>query len=248
MELNNNFSKIFRSTPILGMLHLAGSDPVERALEELNRYEKEGLDGAIVENYHGSTDDVVNVLEKIRRHGTDIVIGINILPNEFHKSIPLAGKYEAGFVQLDHVAGRYVRGELDYYSYCRFRKEYPDIVVLGGVWPKYYTPMASSDLEEDLRTGMERAEAIVVTGKKTGQRTPTDKIKQYRSIIGNHPLIVGSGLTAQNAYEKLCIADGAIVGTYFKFGNDTINMVDPKKVRELMAEVKKARKYKESSF
>ena len=130
---------------------------------------------------------------------------------------------------------------------------------MGGVWPKYYTPVKGSVLEDDLRIGMERCDAIVVTGSGTGKETPLDKIKKFREILSssicsahqtydkdcrlcnsriNFPLIVGAGLTIDNAHEQLSIADGAIVGTAMKFDNNTMNKVDRSRVRDLMSIVK----------
>ncbi len=176
----------------------------------------------------------------------DLVIGVNILPNEFHFAFRLAGKYDAQFIQLDYVAGKYDKGELNFSAYSRMKENFPDIVVLGGVWPKYYTPVKYSDLETDVITGMERAEAIVVTGDGTGLETPYDKIERFREIMGDHPLVIGAGLTPQNAYRQLCIADGAIVGTCFKVGDQTNNIVDRLKVRDFMSVVKEARLYQEN--
>jgi predicted TIM-barrel enzyme len=42
---------------IIGMIHLSSIIPVERAIEEVKIYEDCGLQGIIVENYHGSTQD-----------------------------------------------------------------------------------------------------------------------------------------------------------------------------------------------
>ncbi len=61
----NKFRALFHNTPIIGMIHLAGNDPVKRALEEIAIYEEEGVDGVIVENYHGSKMDVVKTLEEL---------------------------------------------------------------------------------------------------------------------------------------------------------------------------------------
>ena len=56
-----DFSNVFQlEKPIIGMIHLAGrdsSEKVERALDEIVIYEEEGLDGVIIEDYHGSPDD-----------------------------------------------------------------------------------------------------------------------------------------------------------------------------------------------
>ena len=51
MKLQDIFNN---SKPIIGMIHLAGDtqkEKVSRALEELELYEQEGVDGAIIENY-----------------------------------------------------------------------------------------------------------------------------------------------------------------------------------------------------
>ncbi|MGM0582984.1 MAG: BtpA/SgcQ family protein [Bacteroidota bacterium] len=239
MELSNSYDKVFGKIPILGMIHLAGQNPVRRALEELALFEEEGIDGAIIENYHGSVEDVIGTLEETHRR--KLAIGINILPNEFYIALPLAKEYGADFVQLDHVAGIYRSGQLNYENYRKLKQ--PETIVLGGVWPKYYEPIKGSDLERDLKEGMERAEAIVVTGAGTGQETPLDKIRKYREIIGDHPLVVGAGLTPDNAYEQLCISNGAIVGTSLKIDDNTYNPMDRQKIRDFMSVVKEARNY-----
>lgn len=242
MQLNTNFKQVFEVLPVLGMIHLSGDDPVKNALEELSIFEEEGITGAIIENYHGSVDDVVETLKRIQE--TKLVIGVNILPNEFDQSFSLASKYGADFIQLDHVAGNYIEGKLDFIFYKLFKEEYPEIHVLGGVWPKYYKPKTGSVLEHDLRKGIERAEAIVVTGEGTGKETPLEKIKKFKQTIDNHPLIVGAGLTPENAFEQLSIADGAIVGSCLKQNNSTYMPIDRDRVKELMTIVREVRKLK----
>ena len=170
---------------------------------------------------------------------------MNVLPNEF-QSLPLAQRYGADFVQLDQVAGTYNSGQLDFASYEKVKNQHPEIIVLGGVWPKYYHPIEGSDLETDLRNGIQRAEAIVVTGAGTGKETPFDKIKKFREIIGEHPLVVGAGLTPDNAYEQLCISNGAIVGTSLKVDDNIYNPMDRQRVRDFMSVVREAREYQEN--
>ena len=225
------------------MIHLAGSEPVKRAMEEISIFEEEGINGAIIENYHGSVEDVVQTLKKTANTKPKIAIGVNVLPNEFEQSFTLSHKYRADFIQIDYIAGRYNSGEFDYDTYSSCKQRYPNIITLGGVWPKYYYPVEGSDLEVDLREAKTRAEAIVVTGAGTGMETPLKKIRKFREIIGGHPLVVGAGLTVDNAYEQLCISDGAIVGTYFKKGGDTQNPIDREKIRKFMSIVREARKY-----
>lgn len=169
MQLNSRYKQVFGRVPVLGMIHLAGEYPVRRAMEEIKIFEEEGVDGAIVENYHGSFEDVVETLKETQKRKTKVIIGVNVLPNEFDQALPLAQRYGADFVQLDQVAGTYTSGELDFLNYEIVKNQHPEIIVLGGVWPKYYQPVGGSDLVRDLRTGMQRAEAIVVTGTGTGK-------------------------------------------------------------------------------
>jgi uncharacterized protein len=246
MPLNEAYSTVFGTIPILGMIHLAGDSPVERALEEVTLFAEEGLDGVIVENYHARSSSVVSTaLRETVKLQTDLVIGINILPNNFGLAFSLARTYGAQFIQLDYVAGMYNGvGTVDYTRYREVRERNPGVMVLGGVWPKYHDPVTGSDLEADLKVGMGRAEAIVVTGAGTGKETPLDKLMRFRTTLGDHSLIVGAGLTPENAYDQLTIADGAIVGTCLKTDDDTHNPVDRGRVRDLMAVVNEVRTVK----
>ncbi len=241
MDYKTCYEKAFGVLPIFGMIHLAGDDPVRRALSEIALFEEEGINGGIIENYHGSVEDVVKVLEQTATSNLTLSIGVNILPNEFARAFLLAERYGAHFIQLDHVAGVYKNGSIDTSSYLPLRERHSNVFVFGGVWPKYYTPLAGSNLEIDLQTGMQRADAIVVTGAGTGKETPLEKIMRFREVLGDHPLIIGAGLTVANAYQQLSLADGAIVGTALKEGNETDNPIDRAKVRDLMDVVKEAR-------
>jgi predicted TIM-barrel enzyme len=244
------FQELFGNTPIIGMIHLAGNDPVKRALNELAIFEEEGIDGAIIENYHGSTEDVEETLKAISKQDHFITLGVNILANDYSDSFPLAAEYGADFIQIDNIAGTYTRGTRTYSVYSQLRQEHPDIVVLGGVWPKYYEPInpVKEQLRHDLLEGMQRSDAIVVTGEGTGKETPIEKIRYFREVLGDHPLIDGAGITPENAFEQLSICDGAIVGTYLKadgpYEPNTFNHLDRIKIRDLMDVVREVRKYK----
>ncbi len=233
----------FKNKPILGMIHLSGTDStikLERALVEIDILANEGVDGIIVENYHGSVEDVELVLSKIKDYRG--YIGINVLPNDYELALKLADKYNADFIQLDYVAGNYINATpIDIERFLSIRSEYSQVKVLGGVWPKYYRPVGDSILMKDIESAMKLADAIVVTGSGTGKETPFDKIKEFRETLGDFPLIIGAGLDSSNVAEQLSIADGAIVGSCFKPYKRTNEMIDKNLVKEFMDEVKKTR-------
>lgn len=242
----------FNKKEIIGMIHLSGPDVVQKAMDEIKIYEEEGLSGIIIENYHGSIDDIVDVLNYLIVIPTTMSVGINILPNEYNEAFDLCEKYDfIEFIQLDYVAGKYGKNiELDVSDYLVAGSQMGrHIDVFGGIWPKYYKPVDGSNLQDDIDIGLFLAEAIVVTGDSTGLETPLDKIKDFRfkmdntknlyTIVKNKPLIVGAGLTPLNVREQLEWAQGAIVGSAFKPNGRTNQMVDRDLVKTFMDEVRK---------
>lgn len=228
------------------MIHLYGNEQAaDYADKEINIFCEEGVDGFILENYHGSIANVREVLSWIDEIDEDIYKGVNILPNEITQAYELAAAYKLDFIQFDFVAGTYKGASgnkgFDWQTFIRFRERFPEIKILGGVWPKYYHPIEGSDLMSDIDDGKRNSDAIVVTGAGTGKETPLDKVKRFRKLAGDHPLIVGAGLTPGNVAEQLTHANGAIVGSCFKKYNKTTNPIDRGLVKEFMNEVNKHR-------
>lgn len=228
-------------SPVIAMVHLAGKtdkEVISRALQELALFEKMGVHAAIIENYHGSLHHVEMVLKAAQGKFKKIVLGVNVLPNEYDVAFALSHQYGAKFIQLDFVAGRYKYYsniiEINSKDYYKHRRAHPDILVLGGVYPKYYNPVENSSLKRDLRTAQMRADAIVVTGAGTGKETPLQKIESFRKELGpNFPLVIGAGVTKENGREQLHFGNGAIIGSYFKNG-DTAAKVIPSRVQDIL--------------
>ncbi|MDO8459983.1 MAG: BtpA/SgcQ family protein [Nanoarchaeota archaeon] len=235
----DNFETLFQiRKPIIGMIHLSGntpSDKVKRALEELTVYQEEGVDGAIIEDYHGSVDDVYGTLKESSTRGFKIVRGVNLLRNPY-SSFRLASEFGAKFIQFDSVQ----TPNLNLGLYNQLRVEYPTIAVLGGVGFKYTKPIENT-LETDLKEGREKCEAIVTTGSGTGIETPIEKLREFKRLLGDFPLIVGAGVDLRNVSEQLRNTDGAVIGSYFKPDRYTYLPVDRNRVRNLMKIVKEVR-------
>lgn len=225
------------------MIHMYGQEQAaDYADKEIDIFEQEGVDGFILENYHGGLKEIRQVLSWIDEIPGNMLKGINILPNDIVTAYELASAYKLDFIQFDYVAGIYERtSAFDYQTYIRFRNRFPEIKILGGVWPKYYQPIEGSVLWEDIDEAKENCNAIVVTGAGTGKETPLDKIINFKKLVGTTPLIIGAGLTPQNVAEQLVHADGAIVGSTFKKFGKTTNPVNSELVREFMVEVNKVR-------
>jgi len=242
---NKKIKELFGTTkPIIGMIHLkgnSGKDIFRRAIREIALLEENGIDGVMIENYFGDEYNVEEVLEYLHTIRENLVYGVNIL-NDYYKSYELADKYGASFIQIDSVAGH-----LPHYEDKAFGKslellqETSNTILLGGVRFKYQPYLSNRSLEEDLKIGMNRCDAIVVTGAGTGKDTSLEKINEFRNIIGDFPLIVGAGLTTDNCISKLSIADGGIVGSYLKDNHRDNGEVSEVYTAEFMGRVKTLR-------
>lgn len=242
----SDFLKIFKNKkPIFGMLHLKGENDTEvfeRAKKEIDIYRENGIDAVIVENYYGNYYHMEKVLEYLNNSKFEnLIYGVNCLNNDA-MGFDLANRYNASFVQFDSVSGHLKqRDDYTYEAFInKYRKE-SKAFILGGVRFKYQPYLSGRSLEEDLKIGMTRCDAIVVTQDATGQETSMEKIKEFRKIIGDFPLVIGAGITAENCIEQLKVGDAAIVGSYFKDTYKDTGDVDGSHVKKLLDTLKEIR-------
>ena len=225
--------------PVFGMLHFKGDsrkDKLERCLREAEIYRENGVDAMIVEDYFGDSDDVRAGLEMLSQKG-GFTLGVNVLDN-WELSWEYAKEYGARFIQVDSVAGHLTPEEDIPYGEMidRYMKE-GGMYVIGGVRFKYKPVCSGNNVETDLRIGMKRCHAIAVTGEGTGMDSPTQKIIDFRNIVGDFPLVVAAGMTADTVFEKLSLADAAIVGSTFKDTRKDTGDVCAAHVKEFMDKV-----------
>ena len=226
------------SKPVIAMLHLKGYDAnntLKRAKAETTAYLEAGVEAVMVENYFGSSGDCERVLAWLQEAQLPLRYGVNIL-GDFEQAFKLSAKYGASFVQIDTVCGHLPPEKekamlLDKLQAARAET---DVVLLGGVRFKYQPVRSGRSLEEDLRLGMDRCDAIVVTGEGTGLATPQEKVHEFRSILGDFPLVIGAGVTIDTVEESLRAADGMIVGSYFKQEHRDFGDVEPAYVQAFM--------------
>lgn len=240
MNARQAFIKCFGSQKaVLAMLHLKGSNDAEildRAKREIELYHSQGVTAVIVENYFNQeeTKSAEMVLRYLQENRQDVMYGVNMLEHD-QAGFEAAAEYGASFLQLDSVAGHLTPDEdILFGEQIAKWRTMTNALVLGGVRFKYQPYRSGRSLEEDLNIGMTRCDAIVVTGAGTGMETSMDKIIQFRQIIGDFPLVVGAGMTPENCAERLNIADGAIVGSYFKDTFADTGEVDVDHIRTFM--------------
>lgn len=244
------FLEIFKNKkPILGMLHLKGENPEEKLKKttiEADIYAECGVDAMIVEDYYGDQTDVENALAHLSTERPQYIIGVNVLDN-FAKSYELALQYRAKFIQVDSVCGHlHPDDERGYFEMIDGYRRDNKISVIGGVRFKYQPYLSNRSLREDLEIGMKHCDAIAVTGAGTGIDTDTEKIRQFREIIGDFPLVIGAGMTRETIKEKLSIGDAAIVGSTFKDTRKDSGDISAEHVIDFMEEVRRCFRWNNS--
>jgi hypothetical protein len=245
ISAKDKLAKLFVvNKPVIGVLHLKGGDNAvvrETAIHEIHTYIDNKVDGVLVENYFGSPDDIAAVLQYLKNEAQDIIYGVNVLDDDL-LGFEYANKYNAAFIQLDSVSGHLEPNDdiLFHDRITEFRKS-SDSFVFGGVRFKYQPYKSGRSLEEDLAIASERCDAVVVTGNGTGVMTPIDKIKSFRHILQGFPLFIGAGLSVENCREQLSLADGAIVGSYFKDTYEDSGDVSAEHVNNFMNVVRMCR-------
>lgn len=87
----------------------------------------------------------------------------------------------------------------------------------------------------------EGANVLIVTGFETGKAPSVEKVLECKRHV-SVPVLLGSGITTENAYQLLEAADGAIVGSWFKEDNNWKNPVSFERTKAFMDEVNRLRK------
>ncbi len=239
------FAQVFpRRGSIIGVLHLKGEgrqDIRDRAKREIELYVEGGLDGIIAEDYFGTYPHLEWVLDYLRAQRLPIPYGVNCL-NFDSLCFRLAREMGCDFLQLDSVVGHVKpRDEASLDAFFALERPRTEALVLGGVRFKYQPVLSEHSLEEDLATAMGRCDCVCVTGDGTGVQTPVEKLGRFREGLGKFPLIICSGLNEENCIEQLRIADGAVVGSFFKDTGKDTGDVDPARIRRLMDRVLRLR-------
>lgn len=242
----NRFTQIFNCPkPILGMLHLSGasaSEKLEIARRETETLIENGVDGVVVENYFGDASDVQRVLDWLAQSKPATLVGVNVL-RDYRLAFSLARQFPVDFIQIDSVAGHLAPMEDEAYgAELAQLRQGSNAALLGGVRFKYQPVKSGRSEAEDIRIGMTRCDALVITGEATGLETDLQKVRRFRAVTGaDFPLLIGAGLTAANAAIQMREADGAIVGSFFKHNHTDSGIVLGAHVAELMETVRQAR-------
>ena len=212
-----------------------------------------GLHGLIVEN-HGDVpfskpDDIgpetpafmAVVVERIKRN-FDVPIGINVLANAPITAFAIARATDSAFIRVNQWANAYIANEGFMEGRAaqamRFRSTLrgEGIKVFADSHVKHGSHSITSDrsigeLTRDL--DFFDVDAVIATGHRTGDSATMEEIEEVADAT-SLPVLVGSGVDADNIAQILTRASAVIVASSLKKDGVWWNPVDPEKVRSFV--------------
>lgn len=255
---------VIHAMPLPGSPHYDGA-PVQvlydHARAEAERYRAGGVDGLIVEN-HGDipfakpdelgpeTAATMAVMTELVRRETGLAVGVNVLANGAVQALAVAKASGAQFVRVNQWANAYVanegfmEGKAGAASRYRSWLRAGDVAVFADVHVKHgaHAIVADRSLTELTRdAAFFDADAVIVTGQRTGDGANLDDLETVRGST-TLPVLVGSGVTPDNVAAILRFADAVIVASALKHEGGWWNEVDPVRLARFMGVVRAVRR------
>lgn len=246
--------------PLLGYKGFPGFNiAIKNALTDLKAFEKEGVDGIIFENNYDIPHTVMvnapivssmTFLGERLRKATQLPIGISVLWNDYSAALSIAKTIDLQYIRIpvfvDKVRTSYGIVEGAPKKIDDFRKSIgaENVALFTDIHVKHAELISKHNILTSAKLAIKnKSDAIIITGKWTGNAPAIDEIENLRKKIGEFPILIGSGIDKGNIGELFRFANGAIVSTSLKSGPIKIGEVniksysqriDRKKVKELI--------------
>lgn len=119
-----------------------------------------------------------------------------------------------------------------------------DVKLLFNIVPEAAQYMAERDVASIAKTTVFNChpDALCVSGATAGSATDPEILRRVKETVGDTVVLANTGCRADTIERLLRIADGAVVGTTFKYDGKFENAVDVRRVKEFMDKVHAFRK------
>jgi hypothetical protein len=255
--------------PIIGMCHLNAlpGDPsfdeqqgmtavIEWARKDLLALQKGGVDAVMFSNEFSmpylTRVETVTVAAMARIIGElmpdiGVTFGVNVLWDPA-ASLDLAVATGARFVR-EIFTGVYASDFGMWNTDCGavVRHQHAigaeNVKLLFNIVPEAARYLADRDIVDIARSTVfnNRPDALCVSGLTAGVQADQEILKKVKDAVLDTPVFANTGVRLENVDDQLSIADGAVVGTTFKYDGVFENHVDDKRVKAFMDKVKTIR-------
>ena len=169
-------------------------------------------------------------------------MGINLVHNGGVALLAIAIAARAEFIRVCMFTGAGVWDAGSFDEGCaadllRRRTELhaESIKILADVDKKHSVRFPGIDLATHIEwTRFFGADALIVSGRMTGDAPDLSKVREAKVLAGDRPIIIGSGADAANIAAFMSVADGVIVGSSIKHGGAIAEQVDVERVKRFI--------------
>ncbi len=262
--MTRSFKDIFNTKqPVIGMIHVAAlpgtpqnsqgmHEIILQATNEARIYRDNGIDALAIENMHDlpylnrdvgpEITAAMSIIGYEVKNQSNLPTGIQILAGANEAALGAALAAGLDFIRAEGYVFSHVADEgmmdADAGKLLRYRKMIAAdrIAIFCDIKKKHSSHAITADITID--TAAEAAEfflcdGVILTGITTGTPADFSEIRSVRENV-NIPVLVGSGINLENAAKFMDLADGMIVGSWFKEDGLWTNPVDPSRVAALM--------------
>ncbi|MCX6796586.1 MAG: BtpA/SgcQ family protein [Candidatus Falkowbacteria bacterium] len=222
--------------PLLGYPDFPGMEiAINNALNDLQSFEQGGVDAVIFENNYDLPHkefvepEIVAAMTFIGsklKAATALPLGINVLWNDYKTSLVIAKILGLEFIRVpvfvDEVKTDYgvIRGNSKEIHNYQNLVGANDVALFTDIHVKHSALLSKMTISESAKAAIANgSDALIITGKWTGDAPDYSDLKQVRNEVGDFPLIAGSGCNKENIKEIFSFTDAAIISTSLKEGD-----------------------------
>ena len=225
---------------------------IDQALADLDIYKKAGVDSIIFENDHDlpyiqpPLDEkaiaLMTAICKKARKRFNGPIGVQMLEAANIESLEIATEAGLDYIRVEafvfaHVGGSgVINGSAG--KILRRRKELnaEHIKVFADVKKKHGSHSLTIDLDikdEIMQAEFFLVDGVIVTSQFTGLNPDKNDLIKAKEAT-RLPVLIGSGMNPDNIADYLPLADGFIVGSYFRKDGKFLEKLEPERLNKFM--------------
>lgn len=243
--------------PLPGSPRFGGDLPavIDGASRDAEALARAGFDAVIVENFGDApffrgrvgvetVASMAVICDAVRR-ASSLPLGVNVLRNDGESAFAIAAATGARFIRVNVLVGARVtdqgliEGDAATLLRARMRMGAAGVSIAADVDVKHSVPLGARALspEDEALEAVERAlaDAVIVTGSRTGSEADVAVIERVRKAVPHTPVWLGSGARHETAEAWLRYVDGIIVGSALRADGRAGGRIDAERARTFVA-------------
>ncbi len=255
---------------VIAMIHVASlpgtpgnrlsvTEIVKQAVNETRLLIKHGADALMIENMHDRPylnrvvgPEITAAMTAVAlaiRNETALPVGIQVLAGANKEALAVALAAGLNFIRAEGFVFGHLADEgwmdSDAGELLRYRKTIgaDHIRIYTDIKKKHSSHAATADIslsETAKAAEFFLSDGLIVTGHSTGHQADVEDVRQVKNAT-SLPVIIGSGVTAENLPLYWPYADAFIVGSWLKKDGLWFNPPDEKRISEMMKQVEMLR-------